>query len=146
MIDLQVRPMVVPQAGVVLFTGQHPEYFTTLTGGGPEEMEDIARVHEVFLTGQNTVILDFLPGIADRLVKPITAKISYRDGEFLAEFSEAEMVTSGNTSAEAIEWLRDTIVSLYEHYNNERAALGPLPRRQLAVLEAYIGAEQSTEA
>ena len=132
---------MVPLARVFLFTGEHPEYVTISTAGGPEEMEEITRAHKVYLSHPRKVIIDSLPGAAYKLIKPITAKISYGDGEFLAEFSEAEMVTSGDTLEEATEWLRDTIVSLYELYNCERAALGPLTRRQLAVLETYIGKE-----
>ena len=139
MINLSVRQTVVPPARVFLFAGNRPEYVTTSTASRSEEMEDITLAHKVFLTYPSKVIIDSLPGAAYRLVKPITVKISYGDAEFLAEFSEAEMVTSGDTLKEATEWLRDTIVSLYELYNNERAALGPLTRRQLAVLETYIG-------
>lgn len=141
MINLSVRPTAVPLAKVFLFTGERPEYVTISTAGWSEEMEDTTRAHKVFLTYPSKVIIDSLPGEAYTLIKPITAKITYGDGEFLAEFSEAEMVTSGDTLKEATEWLRDTIVSLYELYNNERAVLGPLTRRQLAVLETYIGKE-----
>ncbi len=64
----------------------------------------------------------------------------------MAQFTEAEITTSGDTREETIEWLRNTVVSLYELYDRERAALGPLPRRQLDVLETYIGEEQFAEA
>jgi predicted RNase H-like HicB family nuclease len=146
MINLPISRMVAPLVCVVFLTGPRPEYVITSTGGGPEEMVEFARAHEAFFAYQNAVIIDSLPGTTHRLVKPITARISYKDDEFLAEFPEAEMVTSGDTSEEAIEWLKDTIVNLYELYDNERAALGPFPRRQLAVLETYIGEKQPTEA
>ena len=146
MVNLQVRHVVVPQNGVVFLTGLPPDFVTILTSGQSEEAEYIARAHNIFVVDSGKVVIDTLPSSTLHLSKPITAKISFSDGEYVAEFAEAEIVTSGETRKEAIEWLRDTIVSLYEYYNNERAALGPLPRRQLTVMETYIGKEQSTEA
>ncbi len=90
--------------------------------------------------------IDGLPSDTHSLMQSIEAKISYIDGEYLAEFAEAEIVTSGETAEEAIQWLKETIVSLYEFYNNNRGTLGPLPERQLIVLEAYIAEKQARAA
>ena len=65
-------------------------------------------------------------------------KIRLVDGEYLAEWAEAEIITSGETAEEAVQWLKETIVSLYKFYNSNRETLGPLPGRQLSILEAYI--------
>lgn len=139
MINLETRHIVAPQAKVNFFTGQDPEYFVTSTDSGPEETESLTGAHELIFVDLRTAIIDSLPGTGYSLVKPIAVEISYDDGEYLAQFTEAEITTSGNTREESIEWLRNTIVSLYELYDRERAALGPLPRRQLDVLETYIG-------
>ena len=86
----------------------------------------------------DTFSIDDLPSDTYYLAESIEAKISYIDGEYLAEFAEAEIVTSGETAEEAIQWLKESIVNLYEFYNDNRGALGPLPRRQLNILETYI--------
>ena len=90
--------------------------------------------------------IDDLLSDTHSLMQSIEAKISYIDGEYLAEFAEAEIVTSGETAEEAIQWLKETIVSLYEFYNNNRGTLGPLPERQLSILEAYIAEKQARAA
>ena len=94
----------------------------------------------------DTFIIGDLPSDTHSLVESIEAKISYIDGEYLAEFPEAEIVTSGETAEEAIQWLKETIVSLYKFYDNNRETLGPLPGRQLSILEAYIAEKQAREA
>ena len=141
MTNLQVRQILAPQARVNFFTGLHPEYFVTSTDSGPEETESLTSAHELIFVDLTVAVIDSLPGTGYGLVKPIAVEISYDDGEYLAQFTEAEITTSGDSPEETIEWLRSTIVSLYELYDRERATLGPLPRRQLDVLEAYIGEE-----
>ncbi len=98
------------------------------------------------LFAYNTFTIDDLPSDTHSLMQSIEAKISYTDGEYLAEFAEAEIVTSGETSEDAIQWLKETIVSLYEFYNDNRGTLGSLPERQLSILEAYIAEKQAREA
>ena len=85
-----------------------------------------------------TVSIVDLPGGAHELKRPVDAKIRYSDSEYLAEFAEAEIVTSGETAEDAIQWLKETIISLYDFYKNNQSALGPLPKRQLSVLGAYV--------
>ena len=141
MINLQVRHISVPHAGVIFFTGRGPDYIVTSTDSGPEEMESLTSAHELIFVDRTKAIIDSFPGTGYSLIKPIEVEISYDDGEYLAQFTEAEITTSGDTREETIEWLRNTIVSLYELYDKERVVLGPLPRRQLDVLETYIGEE-----
>ncbi len=86
-----------------------------------------------------TVTIDHLLVDTHCLNRPINASISLNDGDYLAEFVEAEIVTSGDTADEAIRWLKETVVNLFEFYDTEREVLGPLPRRQLRVLEKFIG-------
>ena len=84
------------------------------------------------------VSIEDLPSGTHELKQPVDAKISYSGSEYIAEFAEAEIVTSGDTPEDAIQWLKETIVSLYDFYQNNRAVLGPLPKLQLSVLEAYV--------
>lgn len=80
------------------------------------------------------------------LKKPIEVVITYSfdgDFEFIADFSEAEIATSGDTVEEALAWLRSTIVDTYELFTAQRPFLGPLPRRQLKALEKYVVKKQN---
>ncbi len=98
------------------------------------------------LFAYDTFSIDDLLSDTHYLMQSVEAKISYIDGEYLAEFAGAEIVTSGETAEEAIQWLKESIVSLYEFYNDNRGTLGPLPERQLSILEAYIAEKQAREA
>ncbi len=60
------------------------------------------------------------------------------DDEYIATFAEAELSRPGDTPEEALAWLKSSIVELYELFKGEDQ-LGPLPQRQLRVLEQYIG-------
>ena len=75
---------------------------------------------------------------------PIVIKV---DGDgYVAEFRVAEITTSGDTASEALEWMRDAILARFELYRTERDALGPLPKRQLEVLEGYIAQKHARTA
>ena len=71
---------------------------------------------------------------------PITVTLhqEYED-EYIASFPEAELARSGETPKEAVEWLKSSIVTLYDLLNKKASAqLGPLPSRQLMVLGKYL--------
>lgn len=86
------------------------------------------------------------------LKKPIEVIVTYDfdgddgDIEYVANFPESEITTSGDTVAEALAWLTDTIVDTYELFTSQRRFLGPLPRRQLKALEKYIAKKQNRAA
>jgi hypothetical protein len=72
------------------------------------------------------------------LKQPIPLSIEQTsDDEWLATFSEAEISRSGDTPHDAVEWLRSSIVQLFQVFKAEKA-LGPLPKRQLEALGRYI--------
>ena len=62
------------------------------------------------------------------------------DAEWVATFSEAELSRSGETFDAALDWLKTSMVELYELFKGE-SQLGPLPKRQLQILGQYIGAK-----
>lgn len=107
---------------------------------------DVIRVMLWLVGGAHSISIEDLPVDSHYLKRPISADISYSDGEYLVGFAEAEIVTSGETAEEAIRWLKDTVVNLFDLYVAQRAALGPLPRRQLRVLEKYVGKKQAGAA
>jgi hypothetical protein len=72
------------------------------------------------------------------LKQPIALSIEQTgDDEWLATFSEAELSRSGDTPHDAVEWLRSSIVQLFQVFKAEKT-LGPLPKRQLEALGRYI--------
>jgi hypothetical protein len=75
--------------------------------------------------------------------KPIEVELTSDGDQIIAAFREAEIVSSGDFAVEAIDWLKDMIASAFRLYEAERQALGPLPKRQLAILENYLGQKQN---
>ncbi|HXW23866.1 MAG TPA: hypothetical protein VEK73_03890 [Xanthobacteraceae bacterium] len=91
------------------------------------------------LSTENEIILYDLNDARYLLKAPVLATLRQdADDEYVAAFPEAELSTSGGTAREALDWLRSSIVELYELFKGEKH-LGPLPARQLRVLEQYIG-------
>lgn len=73
------------------------------------------------------------------LTKDIPAVLQPADDGFIATFFDANISTSGDTEEEAVSNLRSLIVDIFEYLESEpMKALGPEPRRQLAVLRAFI--------
>lgn len=71
--------------------------------------------------------------------KPINIGIQcLSDDEYIAAFEKAGISFSAKTVTEAIHELKIEIIEVYEFYKSE-SCLGSWPRRQLAVLEEYIG-------
>ena len=79
------------------------------------------------------------------LRQPINVTLQLSDDEYVVCFPEAEIVTSGDTPAEAMKWMKDSIISTYELLRAKRVTLGPLPKRQLQALEK-LAAERSIAA
>jgi predicted RNase H-like HicB family nuclease len=80
------------------------------------------------------------------LKRPITLFIHCEDDQYIACFPEAEIVTSGETADEALNWMRGAIADTFELLNANRRALGPLPKRQLRALEKYVAKKQTRTA
>jgi hypothetical protein len=71
---------------------------------------------------------------------PITVTLSQDyDDEYVASFAEAEVSRSGETPKEAVDWLKSSLVTLYDLLKKKHPEhLGPLPSRQLGVLGKYL--------
>lgn len=70
-----------------------------------------------------------------------------RENEYIACFEEAALSRSGETAQEAIDWLKSSIVTLYNVLRKkDPKKLGPLPARQLKVLGDYLVAESNPKA
>jgi hypothetical protein len=85
-----------------------------------------------------TYLLTTLPGNKIDLKRPILVTVRQEDdAEWVATFADAELSRSGDSPAEAIDWLQSSIVELYELFRQEKK-LGPLPQAQLRALRRYI--------
>lgn len=73
------------------------------------------------------------------LKQPIWITVQPVDDEFCAIFFDANINATGDTKFEAIENLKDLIVSNYSRFSSlGDKRLGPGPRKQLAILKSLI--------
>jgi hypothetical protein len=72
------------------------------------------------------------------LKQTIPVVIEVLGDEFIAEFQEASIATSGSSVLDAVRSLKSLLIDLFEVLSNE-TRLGPYPRAQLASLRRYIG-------
>ena len=98
-----------------------------------------------FGCGNYIISIDDLHSNEYVLKHPIEITISDHGDEILAEFTEAGISVSEDTAVDALQWLKDSIIDSYVTFNNQRDRLGPIPKRQLQVLEKYIGKEQASK-
>lgn len=138
-------------------------YTMTLTKGGninePLELAEFFAVKTISLSGlfvdlSNAVIESFVlqdPNRFDTMIHslhsnefelktPMPVAIELiDDDEAIAIFEHGNIEISGESPAHAIDELRHYVIGLYDVLRCERQNLGPIPRMQLATLEAYIG-------
>jgi len=67
------------------------------------------------------------------------------DDEYVVSFGEAEISRSGETAKEALDWLKSSLVELYELFKKQRSHLGLLPQKQLRTLEKYLVAKSDSK-
>lgn len=73
------------------------------------------------------------------LLKPFHIVLQQDEDEFIASFFEANLGASGDTKKEAIDNLKDIIISTFEILKEHKESqIGPEPFRQLKVLEEFI--------
>ena len=73
------------------------------------------------------------------LTEPIPILVEQAVGEdALAKMSSSGIGASGDCPAEALDNLRDIIAAKFEHFSSLEGRLGPIPKRQFAVLKKYI--------
>jgi hypothetical protein len=73
-----------------------------------------------------------------KLRMPIQITITETQDEVIAEFPEAEIAVSEDTIPLALAWMKRRIIGSYIRFKASRDKLGPVPTRQLHVLEKYI--------
>ncbi len=73
------------------------------------------------------------------LSQPIFVVVQPDGDEFCATFFDANINASGDTQTEAVDNLKEILVSTYRRYSSlGESKLGPGPRKQLAVLQTVI--------
>jgi hypothetical protein len=74
-----------------------------------------------------------------RVLRPIP--VTYEemsDTDIQTSFEAANMAISGNSRQDAYQALIEEILTAFDDWSAEESALGPGPRKQLAVLRSYL--------
>ncbi len=96
-----------------------------------------------FQTGQAiTVPVTSLTPETLELSKPVFVVVQPDGDEFLATYFDANLNATGDTQTEAVDNLKDILVSTFRRYTElGEQKLGPGPRKQLAVLQSIFRPE-----
>ncbi|MCK5059236.1 MAG: hypothetical protein KAT34_21485, partial [Candidatus Aminicenantes bacterium] len=76
-----------------------------------------------------------------RLNREIPILLEVYNDEVVAKFIDAEVTGFGDTESEAIDHIKENIVSLYYELTEDENNLGPLPKRWLIVLRDIISSK-----
>ncbi len=105
----------------------------------PDQYRDLSKkIIQSIGTRFRIVPLNSLKHLEYRLRHPIFISLEYDAEQVIASFDDIEAFSSADTESEAMDLLRDEIVSLYEDLKTDRDNLGPLPAKWLQLLEATI--------
>jgi len=97
------------------------------------------RLRHLENAAPTTGIIQTLAPAPYEILKPIQVLIKADGDEFVACFVDANIATGGSTLEEAVENLKDILVSTMEVLESHRPEqLGPGPAKQLAVLREFI--------
>lgn len=101
--------------------------------------------HWATLTGQsllmlasNAVPIGSFGSRSLEVIRPILAIMQEEDEVFIASFVEANINASGENQPDALEMLKDMIVSSFRLLLRKESVLGEEPRRQLGVLRRFV--------
>lgn len=72
------------------------------------------------------------------IIKPIPVSIVCDDGVFIATFFDGNVNASGDTSLDAFESLKGTLLATFRFFCKREGELGREPKRQLAVLRDFM--------
>lgn len=93
------------------------------------------------LTAQKTILVPItsLEPEALTLQQPIFVVVQPDGDEFSATFFDANINASGDTQTEAVENLKEVLISCFRRFTElGESRLGPGPRKQMAVLKSII--------
>ena len=73
------------------------------------------------------------------IMEPFQAVVRTSEDEYIASFFDANLSSSGSTPEQAVENLKDVIVTVFESFSaHEETRLGPGPKKQLRVLKRFL--------
>ncbi len=106
------------------------------------EME-IAELHAEMISLKESSpsigVINWLPEPEYSLSNPIVVSVRMDSGEFIASFDDASIAASGETKRLALENLSSMLLSLFDMLKSrDIEKLGPLPLRQLSILDQLI--------
>jgi hypothetical protein len=112
----------------------------------PQQIHDVQVIATVeklygprFQDTMEAMIINSLDQLGYQLRRPISVSIeNIAPGEFVASFEEAEISMSGSSATDAVQGLLYALISVYQEYTGH-PLLGPIPAKQLRVLEKYLG-------
>ena len=96
------------------------------------------KLHETWLFKSKEVKIISLGSERIVLNRGIPILLEIYSDEVVAKFIDAEVTGFGETEAEAIDHIKENIVSLYYELIEDEDNLGPLPKRWLLVLRDII--------
>lgn len=102
--------------------------------------EEVENIHDQLNRRSVIVPIQSFEPFEFEVTKPILAVVQEEDGVFIASFFDANINASGESQLDAIEMLKDMIVSSYQILETNEKILSTEPQRQLAILRNFIRA------
>jgi len=102
-----------------------------------------ARTPQSGFWAHNTVLftaLTVLPGYSLRVLRPLLAVVRPTNGVYLASLVVTDISASGESSAAAVDNLKDIIVAKFHLFSQKKNILGERPERQLRTLQRFLRA------
>ncbi len=131
------KTVAVAGAGMITLVG------AVVVDGSVTSHSYPAKQHEMLLCSNDTkcTAITQLSDFSLRVIVDIPVTISALDDDldnFIASFEQAGIFASGETPAEAVTNLRETIAMNVEFFRENKDKLGQEPKRQLSVLREFI--------
>ncbi|MBZ0270818.1 hypothetical protein K8I61_02190 [bacterium] len=89
--------------------------------------------------GETRTAIDSFAPEPYSIARPIPVVVSADESGYVATFSEANISTSGETPQDAVDNLKSLILDFFDTLSETPdGELGPEPKRQFAILRAFI--------
>lgn len=103
-------------------------------------MDRVAKLEDQVNRRSVIVPIQALEPATLTVTQPIFSVVQEEDGMFVASFFDANINASGESQLDAVEMLKDMIVSTFRLLIKREAVLGEGPQQQLAVLRQFVRA------
>ncbi len=82
--------------------------------------------------------LTSLPDLSIHVLHPLRARVEPKDGIYMASLEDTNICASGESPAEAVDYLKDIIAAKFRLFSREEDILGKRSRHQLHVLRQSL--------